>query len=208
MSGARRGWLAFGALAVTLAACVVMLVRQQRQIDALRSELDESRMRDAVLRGSLESERERGDRLEQELADTVGKAQERVAVAAGPPAPRSAAGNAEPPRPNRFGGPRGNPMENPDFQKGYISQMRAGLDQRYPSLFRKLNLTPDELKHLKDLLVDRQAGGLDARTAGVMNGITDPAEIQAFVEQAQAGIDAEIKSFRPSSRRRRECSTR
>lgn len=88
-------------------------------------------------------------------------------------------------------------MDNPEFQKLMSLQQRGALDGRYADLFRRLQLSPDQLEKLKTLLVERQTATLDliaaARNQGV-NPFENPGEFREMVQSAQAEVDASIRS--------------
>lgn len=88
-------------------------------------------------------------------------------------------------------------MANPEFAKAVSLQQRAALDTRYASLFKQLNLSPDQLEKFKSLLIERQNARMDVMTAARENGLNPREsrdEINKLVSQAQSEVDANIKS--------------
>jgi hypothetical protein len=88
-------------------------------------------------------------------------------------------------------------MNNPEFQKLMAVQQKAALDGRYASLFKNLNLTPDQLEQFKNLLVQKQQAMQDARAAAIQQGLnprTDPQGFQQAVQSAQAAVDTQIQA--------------
>ena len=88
-------------------------------------------------------------------------------------------------------------MEKPEIQKLMAIQQKAGLDARYATLFKNLNLSPAQLEQFKNLLVEKQAAMTDALAAARAQGInprTDPTDFQNLITSAQADADANIKS--------------
>lgn len=104
----------------------------------------------------------------------------------------------------RRGGNRGNMaanfmamMDKPEIQKLMAIQQKAGLDARYATLFKNLNLTPAQLDQFKNLLVEKQTAMTDALAAARAQGInprTDPQDFQQLVTDAQAEADNNIKA--------------
>jgi hypothetical protein len=88
-------------------------------------------------------------------------------------------------------------MGRPDLQKLMATQQRAALDSRYATLFRNLNLNPEQLEQFKNLLVEKQTALTDALAAARAQGIdprSDPQGLRTLVADAQAEVDASIKS--------------
>jgi len=111
-------------------------------------------------------------------------------------------GNAPPAAGRR--GNRGGPfggfqalMNNPQVQKLMAIQMKSQLDARYAALFKSLNLSPEQVDQLKNLLVQKQQAQQDARMAAMQQGLnprTDPEAFQQAIASAQAGVDTQIQS--------------
>lgn len=88
-------------------------------------------------------------------------------------------------------------MDKPEIQMLMAIQQRAGLDARYASLFKSLNLSPAQLDQFKNLLVEKQAAITDALAAARAQGInprTDPEDFQKLVTDAQSEADNNIKA--------------
>jgi len=88
-------------------------------------------------------------------------------------------------------------MDNPEFQKLVAAQQKGALDSRYAALFRSLNLSPQQLEQFKNLLVEKRTAIADvmsaARSQG-LNGRENRDELRALVQDAQAEVDANIRS--------------
>lgn len=69
---------------------------------------------------------------------------------------------------------------------------RAALDRRFAALFRQLNLDPDKLARLKNLLVERELSTSDAYVAASEQGI-DLQRDSRSAEQAVAAATAEVE---------------
>lgn len=88
-------------------------------------------------------------------------------------------------------------MANPEFAKAMSVQQRAALDARYASLFKQLNLPPEQLEKLKNLLVERQTARMDVMNAARENGLNprdNREEMRKLTDEAQAEVDASIKA--------------
>jgi len=105
--------------------------------------------------------------------------------------------------PQRGGrGDRVNPMaslmQNPDFARALVTQQKSALDLRYADLFRRLNLAPDQVDRLKDLLIERQSAAADvmaaAREQGV-DGRENRDELRQLVQSTQADTEEAIRAF-------------
>jgi hypothetical protein len=86
-------------------------------------------------------------------------------------------------------------MQDPAFQATQRAHARAMLDSRYADLFRRLNLSPDRLEHLRNLLLERDTVNTDvtaAATAAGLNFRDHGQEIAQLRLQAQEEIDAGI----------------
>ncbi|OGV72813.1 MAG: hypothetical protein A3K19_28470 [Lentisphaerae bacterium RIFOXYB12_FULL_65_16] len=57
-------------------------------------------------------------------------------------------------------------MEKPEMREAMQAQQKVVLSMLYGNLFKKLNLTPEELDQFKDILVDRQMAGMTMLQAG------------------------------------------
>lgn len=89
-------------------------------------------------------------------------------------------------------------LENPEAQRLMAVQQRGALDQRYGALFRYLNLPPDQLERLKDLLVERQTAAVDVLAAARSQGLNNRenrGEIRSLLEAAQAEVDESIRAL-------------
>jgi len=88
-------------------------------------------------------------------------------------------------------------MNSPEVQQLMSLQQKAGLDGRYASLFKKLNLNPAELELFKNLLVERQSAIMDvmaaARSQG-LNGRDNGDTIRKLVADTQTEIDGSIRT--------------
>lgn len=106
--------------------------------------------------------------------------------------------NAEPAaRGPRFGR-RDALMENPEVQRLMMIQRKAGLDDRYAGLFKALNLRPEQLEQLKELLVERMTVRNDVMGAARSQGLnprTDRDAIAALVTNGEAEVDAAVRGL-------------
>jgi outer membrane lipoprotein SlyB len=149
----------------------------------------------------------RNRQLQDELAALQARADgDGAGVAAGPEA-----GPAEPGRGR--GGLRGgrgpnNPQQQlnamrelankPEVQALVRVQQKAAIDARYAALFRNLNLPPDQLDRLKNLLAERQTTNQDVLAAAREQGLnprSDPEGFRKLIADAQNEINNGIKSI-------------
>lgn len=116
-------------------------------------------------------------------------------------------GEAPPEGPPR-GGPRGGRgpgqiaairelVNKPEVQALMRVQQKAAIDSRYAALFHNLNLAPEQVEKLKDLLVERQTTLQDVMTAAREQGVnprSDPEGFRQLIANAQSDINNSIKS--------------
>lgn len=105
------------------------------------------------------------------------------------------------------GDPNGNPkqmmnamrdlMAKPEVQALLSVQQKAAIDARYASLFKSMNLSPEQADKVKSLLADRQTTMLDVMAAAREQGIdprTDRAGFQQLMTNAQNEINSGLKA--------------
>jgi len=172
-------------LAVALCTTIVIAVRQRREIADLK-----------------------------QAVQTVA-AEQAAATAAQPPAPippppmarpapepepaePAVAATTEPapakPKPAALFAGLGKMMRDPAMRGMVRAQQKMGFDMIYGSLFKYLNLPPDQLNALKDLLADRQMALMDA-SFGLMDGsvtATNRAQKAKELEQVKTSFDQQI----------------
>ena len=185
-------------LLLTTVGGAALAWRQYQELVQLRTANLQSDERAAWQKRLWESEKRRHD-LEASLAALKDKGSAASAGAADGPA-----GPDEPSPGGRRGPNRGDlannfmaMMDRPEIQKLMATQQRAALDSRYAALFRNLNLSPEQLEQFKNLLVEKQTAMTDALAAARAQGIdprNDPQEFRKLVADAQAEVDASIKS--------------
>lgn len=89
-------------------------------------------------------------------------------------------------------------LDNPEAQRFLALQQRGVLDVRYGALFRMLNLPPDQLEQLKDLLVEKRTATADVLAAARSQGLSNREnrdEIRGLIQSTQEEIDAGIRSL-------------
>ena len=86
-------------------------------------------------------------------------------------------------------------MSDPEVIQLMTAQQRAGLDARYATLFKQLNLPPAQLEAFKNLLLEKQNAPRDvmmaARETG-MNPRENRDDLRKLVQEANAETDAAI----------------
>lgn len=89
-------------------------------------------------------------------------------------------------------------MAKPEVQAALDLQRKLGVEQRYATLFKNLNLTPDQAEKLKGLLAERQNTLQDILTVGRDQGVnprSDPEGFRKLITEAQNEINQSIKSI-------------
>lgn len=111
---------------------------------------------------------------------------------------------AERERPERRQGGRGDMtakfeklMADPEFANAFNAQQRARLDGRYAELFAKLNLPPETLTQLQDLMTEKQNSARDVYSAAQAEGLgrENRAELREIVQMTQNEINREIENL-------------
>jgi len=187
-------------LAITTIAAGVIAWNAYHELAKLHAEgLDESAKSD--LQKRIWALEKRNRELETELAGLRGRTGARAASAE-----QNAQSEENGPRgPGmRFGGRGGfdlaTLLQNPEFNKLWTSQQKAGLDARYGALFKSLNLSPADLDKLKNLLLEKQNSIIDVMAAAREGGL-DPRdqasrqEISDLLKNAEAQADATLKQL-------------
>ncbi|MFZ9681959.1 MAG: hypothetical protein ACO3DQ_01955 [Cephaloticoccus sp.] len=88
--------------------------------------------------------------------------------------------------------------ENPEFQRLQQLARQGSLDGRYAALFRQLNLAPDELAALKDLLLEMGSVRGDVLMASRQEGLTlrdNRDVIRGLIESGEAEVAAQIRDL-------------
>ncbi len=105
--------------------------------------------------------------------------------------------------PERGRGPRGGrdamqaAMDRPEMQRLAALQQKAALDVRFAPLFKSLNLSPEKLATLKDLLAEKEATMMDTMRAAREQGIdprSDPEGFKKLIAATQAETNSAIKA--------------
>ncbi|MCB1106098.1 MAG: hypothetical protein H7A44_12670 [Opitutaceae bacterium] len=88
--------------------------------------------------------------------------------------------------------------ESPEFQRLQSLARQGVLDIRYADLFRKLNLPPDLLQKLKDLLLEKQNIRTDVFTASRREGLSirnDRELIDKLIQENESENEAALRSL-------------
>jgi hypothetical protein len=89
-------------------------------------------------------------------------------------------------------------LDNPEIRRLRDIQMLAMINRRNAEFYRQAKLTPDQIKGLQQLLLDRQNAGTDVLIAATQQGINpmqNPGELSQLVKDAQAELDAKIQAL-------------
>lgn len=166
--------------------------RQYRELIVLRAAALDQDERAALQKRVWDAEKRRSE-LEKELAarptktESADDADEPPTILPFPPP----ANGARPAGPRNFG----RAMDRPEMQKLFALQRKSALDGRYATLFKSLNLSPDQLEKFKNLLVDKTTAVSDVAIAAREQGInprTDRDAYRKLLADAQNGIESEI----------------
>jgi hypothetical protein len=186
-------------LALTTVAAAWLAWRQHTDIEELRAAAMNKDER-ASLQKRLWDLEKLNRELRDELATPRGTRGEAGGVAgadgARPPREFAGRGRGDP----RGFGPQVNAMRDlmskPDVQAMINLQQQSMIDARYGSLFKNLNLQPEQVDRLKTLLAERNTTIMDVAGAALEQGIDprqNPDAFQKLVSDAQNAINTSIK---------------
>ncbi len=190
--------LALVILTLATFGCAVLAFKQQMELQVLRAAALGGDDREELKRRAVAAEK-RAQSLEDTLVaaraelNDVTAASSAKAEPAKQPGPANPAGNMR-----AMMNTAVNMMNRPEQQRLMAMQAKAGLDGRYAPLFKQLNLTPDKLEILKNLMVERQTVGADVFAAAAQQGL-DPmqnrAQLARLTADGQTKIDGQIQSL-------------
>jgi hypothetical protein len=164
-----KNWLLTG-LALTTLGGAWIAWRQQAELAALRSAAMPRDERAEFQKRVWELEKTNRE-LKEQLAARREAAAEGLSLAPGS-RPQKDDGNSAPRRaPENAFAAVGKLMNDPEVSALLNVQQRGAIDSRYAALFRKLNLPPEQLEKLKNLLVERTASLKDTVTVAQEQGI-------------------------------------
>ncbi len=82
-------------------------------------------------------------------------------------------------------------MKDPEFAAAWKLEQEARIDQRYGSLFAQLNLPPDKLAALRELLAERENAGREVFASAVAQGL-NPREARDQLRELAGELEAEV----------------
>jgi hypothetical protein len=86
--------------------------------------------------------------------------------------------------------------DHPEYAALYEKQMRRNVDRMYGNGLNTLNLTPDQLSQLKNLLTERQMGNIDAQQAAEASGLVQGSPAwQAAMTQASQDVEGQLAAL-------------
>lgn len=87
-------------------------------------------------------------------------------------------------------------LDNPAFRRAFETYREGMLDARYADLFRELDLSGDDLEHLKHLLAEKESLAIDviAINQAYSRDTYSPEEIKAGVSAAEDEVEESIRS--------------
>lgn len=90
--------------------------------------------------------------------------------------------------------------DHPEYAALYAKQMRRNIDRMYGDTLNTLNLPPQQLSQLKDLLAERQMSDMDARRLASAAGLAQGSPAwQEAMKQASQDVDQQINAILGSS---------
>jgi hypothetical protein len=183
-------------LGLTTATSVFYAVQQQKALEAARAAAEALERERSDLRERLRIAERRQSGERPSWSERAAQANDGLRAEA--PAPAAPALPDGSPADFATAGRFAALLESPEAQRLLAMQQRSTLDSRYSALFRLLNLSPDQLEDLKDLLVEKRTAAADvlaaARTQG-LNNRESRAEIRTLLEDTQAEIDGQIRTL-------------
>ncbi len=85
---------------------------------------------------------------------------------------------------------------HPEARSRYLQAFRAGLATTWGLLFQELNLSPDQVEKLEDLLAQREDNDITVKATASARGLAESApEIQALDDQLDATNKAALKDL-------------
>jgi len=176
-----------GILLILVLAGIALSWRQAEQLKALHS---------AAVEASADPVAKELARTNQQI--TALKADQAIAMAAaakaGAPSPAAAANNASGPGSHASTAAYNVAMEDPQFRALMAKAEKARLNIFYSQLFKKLNLSPEQLNQFEELLIDKQQAVGDAIRSGDAHDL-DRQTVQKGVLASQEPINTDIHSL-------------
>jgi len=193
--------LLFIVLGLIAATGVFYAVQQQKSLRDARNAAESLEKERTELREKLREAERRRRELEERLR-AIGATDGSMTIETESPEFAGAVPESTVPRngPTRRDGP-GRIMaalESPEAQRLLALQHKGRLDGNYAALFRRLNLSPEQLDHFKSLLVEKRTAMSDVMAAARSQGLTgreNRDEIRALVEATQAEIEDSIRAL-------------
>lgn len=97
----------------------------------------------------------------------------------------------------RFGAAMAELMKDPEFAAAMKLDQEARIDNRYATLFKQLNLPPEQLAALKSLLAERENATRDVWASAAAQGLNprdNREELRQLTADLQAEVDENIKT--------------
>ena len=97
----------------------------------------------------------------------------------------------------RFGAAMAELMKDPEFAAALKLDQEARIDNRYATLFKQLNLPPEQLAALKSLLAERENANRDVWASAAAQGLNprdNRDELRQLTADLQAEVDENIKA--------------
>jgi hypothetical protein len=86
--------------------------------------------------------------------------------------------------------------DHPEYEALYAKNMRRNIDRMYGNNLGSLNLSPDQLSQLKNLLVERQMSSMDAMSAAQAAGLTPGTpEYREAMQDASQNVEQQLTAL-------------
>lgn len=88
-------------------------------------------------------------------------------------------------------------MQDPEFAAAWKLEQEARIEQRYGSLFKQLNLSPDKLTALKSLLVERENAGREVWASAAAQGLNprdNRDQLRELTDSLESEVDKNIEA--------------
>ncbi|HTG43894.1 MAG TPA: hypothetical protein VK633_05120 [Verrucomicrobiae bacterium] len=86
-------------------------------------------------------------------------------------------------------------LKDPEMRKAMAQQQRMGLDMIYGSLFKELQLTPEQEKNFKDVLLEQQMANISQAGAMLGDAKGDKAEIAKKLGEEHRAREGQLKEI-------------
>jgi hypothetical protein len=191
------GWLWFFvslALAALLVAQYTGGRKTQVRLEKLQIQVEKMSAEARAQEAAVEKLRQERDQLRSEIATAPRvDAPRPTAVISPPPAAAPTPPAAAQSQASGRGGMFGDLFKDPEMRKAMAQQQRVGLEMAYGTLFKQLELTPEEQEKFKDLLIEGSMANM-AQAGAVLQGENSQETTKQLAQEQQAR-DQQLKAL-------------